>query len=166
MDFQCLGTADGHLDFGIFGKPKFQQFLKEHPGIRLVVTAQLPESGKLRRYYEGAIIPLVTFYQEGMDHRNGDDRRQVREWLKTEFNGQMVEIGGKMHVVGKSTSGREVLNPFVERVVDWLTENYAPPAEALTPKKYKEWRDTIFPFGGPDNYIDYLLEIGLLRVHS
>ena len=114
----------------------------------------------------GAIVPLITFYQEGIDHRNNEDRRNVREWLKTEFNGTMVHIGGKMHVVGRSTSGREVLTPFVERVVDWLTENYAPPAEAMDPKKYKEWRDTIFPFGGPDNYMDYLLEIGILRVQS
>lgn len=77
MEFQCLGTSEGRLDFGPYGKQKFQQFLRERPGIRLVVTAQLPESGKLRRYYEGAIVPLVTFYQEGMDHRSAEDRVAV-----------------------------------------------------------------------------------------
>lgn len=163
MEFQCTGTAEGRLDFGPYNRGKFLGFLKEHPGIRLTISAQLPESGKLRRYYEGAIVPLITFYQEGMDHRSGEDRRKVREWLKQEFNGDMVEIAGKMQIVGKTTKGRAALNPFVERVTDWLVDNYSPPAEALTPEKYKNWRDTIFPYGGPDNYIDYLCEIGLLR---
>jgi hypothetical protein len=108
-------------------------------------------------------VPLLCFYDEKLDHRSNEDRQTMREVLKQEFNGQMVQIGGKMHVVGKSTKGRAILNPFVERVIDWLTENYAPPAEALDPEKYKEWRDTIFPDGGPDNYIDYLQEVGLLR---
>jgi hypothetical protein len=163
MEFQCQGTADGRLDFGPYNRAKFAQFLQEHPGIRLKITAELPESGKLRRFYEGAVVPLITFYQEGMDHRDGEDRRKVREWLKQEFNGELVEIGGKVQRIGKTTKGRPVLNQFVERVIDWLTENYAPPQEALDPERYKIWRDTIFPSGGPDNYIGYLIELNLLR---
>ena len=163
MEFQCRGTIEGTLDFGPYNRAKFQEFLKAHPGIRLKITAELPESGRLRRYFEGALVPLIAFYQEGMDHRDSDDRRKIREWLKREFNGEMVQVAGKMVVVAKSTRGRAALNHFVERVIDWLNENYSPPAEALDPEKYKEWRDTIFPDGGPDNYIDYLVEIGILR---
>lgn len=163
MEFQCRGTAEGQLEFSPFNRAKFKQFLSQNPGIRLKITADLPESGKLRRYFEGAIVPLIAFYQEGMDHRSSDDRRAVREWLKQEFNGAMIEVAGKMHVVGRTTKGRDQLNPFVERVTDWLVENYAPPQEALDPEKFKEWRDTIFPRGGPDNYIDYLQEIRLLK---
>src|SRR3954462_7054216 len=48
----------------------------------------------------------------------------------------------------------------MERVMTWLVENYQPPIEALTPKKYKHWRDAIFPYKDPDNYIDYLIDIG------
>jgi hypothetical protein len=121
MDFECRGTAAGTLDFGPYNRGKFMQFLKEHPGIRLKITAELPESGRLRRYYEGAVVPLIIFYQEGLDHRDGEHRRKVREWLKQEFNG------------------------------------------ALDPEKYKYWRDTVFPNGGPATYIDYLVETGLLR---
>jgi hypothetical protein len=55
----------------------------------------MPESNKQRRYLEGAIISLITFYQEGMDHRNADDRASVREQLKLEFNGAMVFVGVK-----------------------------------------------------------------------
>jgi hypothetical protein len=75
----------------------------------------------------------------------------------------MVRIGDSVHLVAKSTKGRAVLNPFVERVLDWMQENYAPPAEALDPERFKTWRDTIFPFGGPDNFIDYNIETGILR---
>src|SRR5580704_5714879 len=145
MEFQCQGTIDGRLDFGPYNRTKFQEFLKEHPGIRLKITAELPESGRLRRYYEGAVVPLVAFYQEGMDHRDGEDRRKIREWLKEEFNGEMVKIGDKLHVVGRTTKGWATLGPFVERVKDWLDENHNPPQEALDPEKYKYWRDTIFP---------------------
>ena len=67
------------------------------------------------------------------------------------------------HKVAKSTKGRAALNPFVERVMDWLTENYAPPAEALDSERFKVWRDTIYPSGGPDNFIDYLVTINVLK---
>ena len=166
MEFQCRGTANGALEFGAYSRARFKQFLVEHPGIRLTITAELPESGRLRRHFEGAVVPLIAFYQEGMDHRSSDDRRKIREWLKEEFNGEMVEIGGRVHTVAKSTKGRAVLNPFVERVIDWLTENYAPPAEALDPEKFKHWRDTVFPLGGPETYIDYLVELHILKPYG
>ena len=105
------------------------------------------------------MIPLITFYQEGMDHRSAEDRHRVREWCKEEFNGEMVELGGKVHRIAKTTKGRDQLQPFLERVLAWVMENYEPPPEALNPDGYKTWRDTVFPFGGPDNYIDYLLSI-------
>jgi hypothetical protein len=162
MEFDCRGI-NGGLQFSPHTRAQLVQFLRENPGMRFTLTPDLPESGRLRRYYEGAVVPLIAFYQEGFDHHNGEDRRKIREWLKQEFNGEMVKIGDKMQVVGRTTKGRARLNPFVERVVDWLTENYNPPQEALDPEKYKHWRDTIFPDGGPDNYIDYLVQVGLLR---
>jgi hypothetical protein len=48
------------------------------------------------------------------------------------------------------------------RLLDWLVGNYAPPEAALDPERYKAWRDTIMPDGGPGNYIDYLAMIGVL----
>ena len=47
-------------------------------------------------------------------------------------------------------------------VVEWLVENYAPTAEALDPERYKVWRYTVFPDGGPETYIEYLREVRLL----
>jgi hypothetical protein len=166
MEFQCRGTASGSLEFGPHNRARFKQFLTEHPGIRLKITAELPESRKLRGFLEGGIIPLIAYYQEGMDHRDADDRANVREWLKEEHNGELVDIGGTVHKIGKSTKGRAALNAFVERVMDWLVENYQPPQEAITPENYKHWRETIFPIGGPDNYIDYLVETGILKSYG
>jgi hypothetical protein len=84
----------------------------------------------------------------------------VREWLKTEFNGEELWNKGERHWVGKSTKGRKVLNQFLEDVVAWLQENYAPPPQALEPASFKLWRDTVMD--GPDNYIDYLAQ-GVLK---
>lgn len=39
-------------------------------------------------------------------------------------------------------------------------ENYAPPQEVLDPERFKIWPDTVFPFGGPDNYIDFWVRLG------
>lgn len=145
-----------------FMRENFKKFLKNHEGARIEFVPVLPESGKQRAYFEGAVIPLITFYQEGLDHRNGSDCAQVREWLKQEFNGQMTVVNGKSRIVPKST--KNLLNSgFLERVLDWLTENYRPPQEALLPEKYKDWRDKIFPVAGPDNYIDYLCEMNILK---
>jgi hypothetical protein len=163
MEFICKVTRDGGLEFGERTGAIFKSYRRDNPGMVLKIIPVLPESNKQRRFLEGAIIPLVTFYQEGMDHHSGDDRRRVREWLKEEFNGELVLIAGKAHQVAKSTKGREALQPFLERVIDWLVENYAPPQEALDPGSFKVWRDTKFMDGGHDNYIDYLVSLGVLR---
>ncbi|MFN3658160.1 MAG: hypothetical protein ACK4UO_12965 [Pseudolabrys sp.] len=141
----------------------FVDLLRKNPGILIKITTVLPESQKQRAYLEGAVIPLVTFYQEGLDHQSSDDCTKVREWLKLEFNGQLLELNGKSRIVARSTKGREALNAFLERVVEWLQENYAPPAEALDPEAYKRWRDTEMMTGETTDYIDHLVETGVLK---
>lgn len=161
MDFIFRITRDAGMDFGERNRALFGQYLKAHPGVLLKITPVLPESNKQRRYFEGAIVPLIAWYQEGMDHRNSEDLASVREWLKVEFNGQTIELGGKQIKVGKSTKGRDMLNRFLEDVVGWLQDNYAPPVEALEPANFKQWRDTVMD--GPDNYIDWLVAEGVLK---
>lgn len=163
MEFQCRGFPDGVLKFEPYHRARLKQFLAENPGAPLKLVPILPESRKQRRFLEGGIIPLVAYYQEGMNHRSSNDRERVREWLKEEFNGELINIAGIVHKVGKSTKGHEALNAFMERVVAWLVENYQPPKEAIDPAKYKHWRDAIFPYEGSNNYIDYLISIGILN---
>lgn len=166
MQFEMRGTPDGRLQMGPIARARLTSYIKKHAPLRFTLTADLPESGKMRRYFEGALVGLVAYYQDGMDHHDSDDRRRVREWLKEEFNGEMVTIGGKVHRIAKTTKGRNALTPFVERVVDWIKENYSPPAVALDPENYKHWRDAIFPHGGPETYIDYLVELNILTPHG
>jgi hypothetical protein len=163
MEFFCKGNADGSLDFGERNTTLFKIFLRDNPGIKLCITPVLPESAKQRGYFEGCLISLITFYQDVLDHRSEQDRRRVREWVKTEFNGEMLVVGGKAVTVPGSTKGREKLQAVIEKVQNWLVENYAPPIEALDPASYKKWRDEVYPHGGPDNFIDYLVETGVLR---
>lgn len=154
-------SKDGGMDFGPIIKIKLKQFIKDNPGMPFELKPLFPESIKQRGYFEGSICPLVAFYQEGMDYRSSKCLEEVREWLKLEFNGKYVTIGDKVHKVGQSTK-RMLNDGFLERVTDYVIENFAPPMEALNPESYKNWRDTVYPYGGPDNYIDYLVSLNLL----
>jgi hypothetical protein len=141
MEFICRISRDGGMDFGERNRVYFKSYLKAHPGVLLKITPVLPESDKQRRYLEGAVVPLATYYQEGMDHRNADDRASVREWLKLELaNGACGRRGAQNR---KVEWGREVLNQFVEDVVGWLQDNYAPSAQALKLASLRELRDGV-----------------------
>lgn len=146
-----------------YTKKGFVDFLRENEGMRVQITPLMPESEKMRGYFEGAIVPFITFFQESMDHHDSKDLHRVREWLKQEFNGEVIVIAGKQQRITKST--KSVLKGFMERVLDWCGEQ-GYPMELANPEEYKKWRDTIFPFGNindPDNFIDYLVQIGKLR---
>lgn len=161
MEWYARGTQDGRMEIKGRARDQLKEYLVENVGVKLRITPVLPESPKQRRWFEGALVPLVTYYQEGLDHKSSDDRHRVREWLKIEFNGEFVEVDGQSHRVAKSTKG-ELRTGLIERVLAWLEENYDPPREALDPDAYKHWRDAVFPHGGPDTYIDYLVETGIL----
>lgn len=155
-------SVNGQLSLGSeYNKARFTSFLKENNGMRLKIEPLTPESTKQRGYFEGAIVPFVTFFQEGYNYEDSEDLRRVREWLKLEFNGEQVNIMGKLEKVAKSTKG-ELNKGFLDRIMDWLVEQ-GYPVEVLEPNKYKHWRDTLYPFGGPSTYIGYLLSINLLH---
>lgn len=141
-------------------RTKFQEHLKKHDGARYIIEPYIPESRKMRGFFEGAVLPLITFYQDKLDHRDWTHVRRVREWVLTEFNGEITEIGGKPNKTAKSSKG--ILPQIMERVLDWMGEQ-GYQIELLKPEDYKDWRDRIYPYGGPDNYIDYLVSKSLLR---
>lgn len=156
---------DGGLDFGTYTRMNIKQFIRENPNMPFELKPLLPESQNQRKFFEGAICPLVAFYQHGMDYRNYKDIEKVRDWLKIEFNGELVVIGGKSHRVAKSTKNN-LNGGFLERVVGYIEDNYAPAPEVLDPESYKYWKDVIFPVGGPETYIDYLLEKKILKKYD
>lgn len=155
-------SADGGMDFGDYTRINLKKFIKENPGMAFELKPLLPESKDQRGYFEGFICPLVSYYQEGMDHHNRKDIERVREWLKIEFNGEIVIIGDKAHKIGNSTKNR-LNRGFLERVIGYLQDNFGLPIEIFDTKKYEDWHDRIYPTGkGPDNFIDYLVDLNLL----
>ena len=148
----------GGLDFGSeYNRARFLEFARVNDGMRVAIDPVTPESKNLRNFLEGAVLPLATYYQETMDHHDWEDVRRVREWLKTEFNWEYVHIAGHSKRVTKSTKGKKVLREFTDKVIDWMRDQ-GYQTEVLDPEKYKHWKDTVYPYRGPTEYIDYLLE--------
>lgn len=156
-----FGVGGKVFSFSNYTGIDLRNFAKENPNLPFELKPILAESKNQRGFFEGAICPLVAHYQEGMRSYDHKDQKKVRDWLKTEFNSEMVELGGKIHQVAQSTK-HKLNDGFLERVYEWVDENYKPPKEALDPEKYKHWKDTVFPYGGPDNYLGYLMKIGIL----
>lgn len=148
---------NGKMSFGTpEARHNFLEHTQKHPdGIYAI---ELWETLKQRRWFEGALVAMVCFYQEGMDHHSSEDLAKVRDWLKIEFNGAIVEVAGKAHKVGASTKG-ELNSGFTERVIDWMADQ-GYKVEYLNPDIYKDWRDRIRVLeDGPDNFIDYLVSV-------
>ncbi len=161
--FKGRFTKDGKgFIFSDFFRQKLKFYMRQNPNQPFELNPILAESKKQRGWFEAGLCPLVAFYHEGLDHHDPKDVKKAREWLKIEFNSEIVALFGKAHKVAKSTKN-ELNSGFLERVVGYLVENFAPPDQVLDPKSYKHWHDAVFPYGGPDNYIDYLLEIKILE---
>lgn len=161
---KILGKArNGKLDIGEYNRRLLNDFLKdpENDGTIIEIKSRTPESRQLRCFLEGAVIPFVTYFQEKMDHRNPKDVEKTRDWLKQEFNSEMVTIGGKSRVVAGSTVGKA--RDFTEKILTWCEEQ-GYPTELLNTEEYKKWSEEIYPWSdGADNYLSYLEEIKRLR---
>ncbi len=163
FDFIAKLKPEGFSFGSDFNRGRFIDWSRKNAGSRVGIMLLTPESGKQRRFFEGAVIPLVTYFQEDMSHRNSKDRADVREWIQLEFCPEFVKIKGKAKKVPGSTKGK-LNDDVVDKVIDWLEENYGiDRADLLNPAEYKTWRDTIFSEGGPDTFIDYLIEMGRIK---
>lgn len=156
--FNLKATPDGGLWTSDYNRQRMKVWLKENAGIWLQLKPLRDESSKMRRFFEGAVVPLMTYYREDMDYHNPEDLETMRNLLKVEFNGQMAMINGKSHIIPKSTKGSDVLPDFIERVIAWADEQ-GYQTELLDNNAYKIWNDTIRGYGEIDSYIDYLKSI-------
>ena len=152
------------LDYGDYNSASIRDYIQKNPNSIFELKPLLPESNLVRRYYNGGLIPMFCFVS-GMDWKDSKVKDAAHELVKQEFNPGYFEWKGKKVKLGRSTKGRENLNALVERLSAYLLENGATP-ESLDPEKFKEWRDTIYPYGGPENWIDYCLETFLLDVRQ
>lgn len=152
-------SKEGKLKFSsIYAKNRFTQDLKDNDGARYRITRETPESRKQRGFYHGAVIPL-WIYLDGNDYRNSTLIEHYHHEAKKEFNTGMIVRNGVTEKYGKSTKG--ILNKgYLDKVVDHLEEQYGiKRQDVLDNEHYKEWRDSIYPHGGPDHYIAYLIEL-------
>lgn len=168
-EWQAVGIFEegvARIRFKPAAKAEFKAHIIAHGPVRLQVSTDDRVSQKARGWYEGGLVRLISHYQEGLDHHKDADRRKVREWLKQEFNSEIVSVAGKAQRVAMSTDSRAVFEPFVQRVQDWFVENYNPPLEAMDPEKWKHWDQTVRMLPDtPDNFLDYLIEIGILKAN-
>jgi hypothetical protein len=160
VEFVCRPTGDS-LNLGQRNTAIFLDFVKKNPNVPWRLAPVLPESGKQRRFYHGAIIPLWAFL-DGKDYKDKQVLADLHEVAKLEFNGELITVGGVVRKVGRSTVGK--LNEgFLERVISYLEENYAiDPGQCLNPTEYKKFVNEIYMHGKYDTYIDYLVALGRL----
>lgn len=143
-------------------RTEFKNFLKEHEGARLKFEMIVPESPRQRAFYHGAVIPLWA-YLDGKDYRDADVLEYMHEIAKREFNGDIVVVNGKTEKIGKSSKGL-LKDGYLERVIDYLAENYGiDPSVVLNPELYKRFRDTVYPYESYDTFIDYLVDLKILK---
>ncbi len=161
-------SLNGKFDLGAYNEAVLKKHVRENPNSRYEIRSLDPESGAARGYYEGCLVALYCFYQEDLDHRNTKDHERAREIIALAFNSSMVisPISGMPEKIALSTKGRQALQKVSTELQEWLIDNYETPMEVLSPDAYLEWRDTIFPYGGPDNYISYCLHKGILKVYT
>lgn len=153
----------GALSLGTeYNRARFKQDLKDNDGARYRIERISPESREQRGFYHGAVLPLWAFL-DGNDWRDHNTLEHYHHEAKKEFNGDFIVRAGKKEKFGKSTKG--VLNKgYLERVIDFLEEQYAiDRALVLNPESYKQWRDELYGTGETDSFIEYMVEIGLLK---
>jgi len=159
-------VRNGAFNFGSdYNKQRFLEDARQNEGARYRIERITPESQKQRGFLHGAVYPLWVYLDEN-DHRDSNIIDHYHHEAKKEFNGGMIVRDGEMEKYGKSTKG--VLNKgYLDRVIDNLEAHYGiDRGIVLDTKQYKHWKDDIYPAGGPDNYVDYMVEIGLLKRHA
>lgn len=153
----------GKLKMTDYMSSHFQDFLKKNEGARVHVEPVTIESKKIRKFYHGAVIPLIA-YLNNLDFKNSSVRASIHEYLKIEFNGELIEIGGNVRKIGKTT--RNQLNSgFLEGVIQWVEEQYGlNRKDVLDSDEYFKWRDELYPFTDcPETFIEYLKSLNKLK---
>lgn len=152
------------IEMGDYQHAKLLKELRENPNSPIVISSLLPESRQQRRYLEGGLIPLFVFFQ-GNDYTDLSVIASARADILKEVLGvkHTNAITGEVEKIAQSSKGRENLNKVCEWLLDYLVVNFDCPHEATDHELYKKWRDSVYPYGGPDDYITYLLELNILK---
>lgn len=148
-----------------FARENFSKFLLKHDGCRIAFIPVIPESKKQRKFYHGAVLKLWA-YLNGWDYKDNEVLDFLHHEAKNEFNGEIVMLDGKQVKRGKSTKA-ELNKGYLERVIDHLEEQYGiDRMVVLNPETYKDFVDRIYGYDKYDDFIDYMLDIKLLKNHA
>lgn len=158
MEIPCEIDLKGKPYFGPDWKTdRVFNELKQYAGkpATLVVDIQVKESKKMRRFFEGAMVPYFCTLMHIFDRKNPDDVEKVRELLKQEFGGEVTPtFSGGVTKVCITSKGK--LREILDSANQYLMENgYAVP----DPELYKRWRDVLLREGG--DYLDWLIKNNL-----
>lgn len=153
------------IEIGEFQWKKMVKEIKDNPNAPIVISSLLPESRQQRRYLEGGLIPLFVFFQ-GNDYTDTAQIEDARQDIMDEVLGvsRLNRLTGKVEVHAQSSKGKDNLNKVCEWLIAYLFEQYDCPHKAVDHEQFKVWRDTIYPEGGPDDWITYLIETGVLAL--
>jgi hypothetical protein len=143
-------------------KEKWNKVARKYAEPRAEVIPLVSESRKARGYFHGGVLALWAYLndQDWLDDTVLDN---LFYHAKTEYLGSMTVIDGKTVKTFQSSKGQ--LEFLKEKVVEHLEVEYGiDRTKHLNNEEYKDWRDRIYPNGGPDNYIDYMVEIKRLPI--
>jgi len=161
MSYILTATKDGRMEFSSdYQKAQVKEWLTKHAGKPVKLT--LHESPNQRRFFEGALIPIVIWCH-GQNYKDWKTREAYRDVVCREFNGEIIPFGKSTRKIAKTTKG--ILNQgFIERIITWLETDFGIDRTlCLDSNDYKKYRDELRPFTNvPENYIDYLLKLNRL----
>lgn len=162
-EFLAISTGS-KLDFRSDQKRMIKDVL-ENKGAKYKLERIVPESIRQRGFYEGAVISLWIFL-DGNDWKNSKVHQHYHHEANKEFNGDIIVRNGQTEKIGLSSRGKlGGEDGMIEKVIMFLEEQYAiNRGEVLDHEDYKKWRDTVFPYGGAETYIEHLLSLGKLKL--
>lgn len=149
------------IEMSDYWKRKVHDDLIEIKKTRAYIQTTQPESRKQRGYLMGSLIPLLA-YLDGNDHKSSEITEWYFEFYKKELTPVALIVHGKAQLFGKSTKGSEALNHFIDKLQDYLDEQYGikRDSQIVNPDEYKLFRDTIYPFTNEyDDFIDYAVKM-------
>ena len=140
-------------------KQAFKQYAKDNAGIFVKITPHTVQKMKLRRFFEGAVVPyfaLQTYVKgQGGTYRHFTTK-EAREALKLEFNGVfMRQVDGELREIPGSTKGMNAteFEAFVNRCIEHMIDN-----GLLYPdsNRYRQWEESAPP---PDELYPGVVEV-------
>lgn len=164
MQVQIILT-DKSIEISEFNRKKLRQAVKDNGRpIKGYISTTMPESRKQRGYLMGGLIPLLV-YLDGNDYKDKDMLDFYFQEYKKELQPEFVTINGTPRKRGKSTKGSESLNQFIEKLQEFLAEQYGIDhnCPAINPEEYKKFRDEIYFDSEYEDFISYAVDMKWIK---